>query len=37
MNDPPAKHFRGKWHNGTPEEMRYQGGDGIVLLAAKSG
>ena len=37
LNDPPARHVRGKWRNATPEEMRYQGGEGIVLLAAKSG
>lgn len=36
-NDPPAKHVRGRWRKATPEEMRYQGGDGIVLLKAKDG
>ena len=35
-NDPPAKHIKGTWRAATPEEMKYQGGDGIVLLAAKS-
>jgi hypothetical protein len=37
MNDPPAKHVRGKWRNASAQEMNHQGGDGIVLLAAKSG
>jgi hypothetical protein len=37
LNDPPAKHVRGQWRNASMQEMRYQGGEGIVLLAAKSG
>lgn len=28
--------FRGKWRKATAEEMKTQGGDGIVLLKAKS-
>lgn len=36
-NDPPANHIRGSWRVATAEEMKYQGGDGIVLRAAKSG
>jgi hypothetical protein len=27
----------GKWRKATKEEMKYQGGDGIVLLKAKGG
>ena len=37
LNDPPAKHIRGKWRNASAQDMNHQGGDGIVLLAAKSG
>jgi hypothetical protein len=33
----PAATFRGKWRKATATEMKYQGGDGIVLLKAKSG
>ena len=36
-NDAPAQLLRGTWRKATPTEMRYQGGDGIVLLKAKSG
>ena len=35
-NDPPAKHIKGTWRAASAEEMKYQGGDGIVLQAAKS-
>lgn len=31
-DDPPAKWIDGKWREATPEEMKYQGGPGIVLL-----
>ncbi len=33
----PAATFRGGWRKATAEEMKTQGGDGIVLLNAKSG
>ncbi len=33
----PVATFKGKWRKATPEEMKTQGGDGIVLLKAKSG
>lgn len=33
----PAKTFRGQWRKATAEEMKTQGGDGIVLLKAKEG
>ena len=36
-NDAPVQLLRGTWRKATPTEMRYQGGDGIVLLKAKSG
>ncbi len=35
--DTPDQLIRGSWRKATPTEMRYQGGDGIVLLKAKSG
>lgn len=35
--DAPAETLKGTWRKATPEEMKYQGGEGIVLLAAKSG
>lgn len=35
--DAPNQLIRGSWRKATPTEMRYQGGDGIVLLKAKSG
>ena len=39
--DPPAKYIRGRWRKATVEEMQdppsYRGGDGIVLLNAKTG
>lgn len=35
--DPPSAYVRGRWRPATAEEMRYQGGAGIVLLAGKSG
>ncbi len=31
-----ADFYKGVWRNASTEEMKYQGGDGIVLLAAKS-
>jgi hypothetical protein len=31
-DDPPEKWIEGKWREATPEEMKYQGGPGIVLL-----
>ena len=33
----PAGVARGEWRKATPDEMRYQGGDAIVLLKAKGG
>jgi hypothetical protein len=33
----PTATFRGKWRKATAAEMMSQGGDGIVLLSAKSG
>jgi hypothetical protein len=35
--DVPRGVARGDWRKATPEEMRYQGGDAIVLLKAKGG
>ena len=35
--DVPKGVARGEWRKATPEEMRYQGGDAIVLLKAKGG
>ncbi len=31
-NDPPKAWIDGKWRDATPEEMKYRGGAGIVLL-----
>jgi hypothetical protein len=33
----PTGPIRGDWRRATPMEMKYQGGDGLVLLKAKSG
>jgi len=33
----PAGVARGVWRKARPEELRYEGGDAIVLLKAKSG
>ncbi|MEO8360411.1 MAG: hypothetical protein ABI672_10310 [Vicinamibacteria bacterium] len=33
----PVANFRGRWRKATAAEMKTQGGDGIVLLGAKSG
>jgi hypothetical protein len=36
-SDQPAKELRGTWREATAEEMKHEGGEGLVLLAAKSG
>jgi hypothetical protein len=33
----PVATFRGRWRKATPAEMMSQGGDGVVLINAKSG
>jgi hypothetical protein len=35
--DPPSAYVHGRWRPATEQEMRYQGGAGIVLLGGKSG
>jgi hypothetical protein len=35
--DPPAKYVKGTWRKATPEEMRVQGGAGLVLQHAAEG
>lgn len=36
-DDPATKWIEGKWREATPEEMKYQGGAGVVLLNGEQG
>lgn len=36
-DDPASKWIDGKWREATPEEMKYQGGAGLVLLDGEQG
>ena len=37
QKDAPERQIKGAWRKATPREMQYQGGDALVLLAAKGG